>query len=86
MVALYQAYLENVGQRFIVGIQGVCVHSFAATGSVVPEITSSQTDWHTHGRTHTDTHTDEDENIVSPYLRSGGDKNHILYLGIDTTI
>ena len=29
MVALYQAYLENVGQRFIVGIRGVCVHSLA---------------------------------------------------------
>ena len=43
MVALYQAYLQNVGQRFIVGIQGVCVHSFAAIGPVVPEITRSQT-------------------------------------------
>ena len=51
MVALYQAYLQNVGQRFIVGIQGVCVHSFAAIGPVVPEITRSQTDTRTHTRT-----------------------------------
>ena len=50
MVALYQAYLENVGQRFIVGIQGVCVHSFAAIGPVVPEITRSQTDGRKDGR------------------------------------
>ena len=43
MVALYQAYLEILRQRFIVGIQGVCVQSFAAIGPVVPEITRSQT-------------------------------------------
>ena len=44
MVSLYQAYIENLGQRFIVGIQGVCVHSFAAIGPLVPEIMRSQTD------------------------------------------
>ena len=47
MVALYQAYLQNVGQRFIVGIQGVCVHSFEAIGPVVPEISCSQTNCNT---------------------------------------
>ena len=36
--------LDNLRQRFIVGIQGVCVQSFAAIGPVVPEITRSQTD------------------------------------------
>ena len=43
MVALYQAYVENQGQRFIVPIKGVCVPSFAEIGPVVPEITRSQT-------------------------------------------
>ena len=32
LVALYQAVLENLGQRLIVGIQGVSVQSLASTG------------------------------------------------------
>ena len=45
--ALYQTILENLGQRFIVGIQEMCVHSFEAIGPVVPEISCSQTNWNT---------------------------------------
>ena len=59
MVALYQAYLENVGQRFIVGIQGVCVQFPSNRTSGDGDY--AFTDGLTHGHTHT--HTDEGQNI-----------------------
>ena len=38
MVALQQGQVKNVGQRFLIGIQEVCVHSFAVIGPTTPEI------------------------------------------------
>ena len=38
MVALEEGYVRNVGQRFRIAIQGVCVQSLTAIGLTVPEI------------------------------------------------
>ena len=51
MVALEQAHVKNVGQRFCSGTQGVCVHSFTANVPTVPEISCSQTDTRLDGKT-----------------------------------
>ena len=73
MVALYQAYLQNVGQRFIVGIQGVCT---------VCTVLQQSDQWCRRLRVHR--RTDEVQSIVSPHafglvetitFRPGGDNN-----------
>ena len=38
MVALEEAYVRNVGQRFRIAIQGVYVQSLSTIGLAVPEI------------------------------------------------